>query len=175
VALASARRVLILGPSGAGKSTLAVELGSRLGLPVIHLDAHFWQAGWVESERVDFAARVDRLADRPSWVMDGNYSYTMEHRLERADQVIYVHATRWRCLANVIRRWLTNRGRQRPDMADGCPEKIDLEFVRWILWVQPPGLRATLHRLRSCGKPLMETRAGTSLEGLISALEAGHG
>jgi adenylate kinase family enzyme len=175
MALASARRVLILGPSGAGKSTLAVELGSRLGLPVIHLDAHFWQAGWVESERVDFAARVDRLADQPSWVMDGNYSYTLEHRLERADQVIYVQATRWRCLANVTRRWLTHRGTQRPDMADGCPEKIDLEFVRWILWVQPPGLKALRHRLRSCGKPLTEVRAGTPLGNLVAAHETGHG
>jgi adenylate kinase family enzyme len=175
VALASAGRILILGPSGSGKSTLAVELGSRLSLPVIHLDAHFWQAGWVESERADFAARVDRLADQPSWVMDGNYSYTLEHRLERADQLIYVHAGRWRCLVNVVRRWLTHHGRQRPDMAEGCPEKIHLEFVLWILWVQPPGLKALRHRLRSSGKPLTEVRAGASLASLIAAHEIGHG
>jgi adenylate kinase family enzyme len=159
VALASARRVLILGPSGAGKSTLAVAVGSGLGLPVIHLDAHYWQAGWIQSEREEFDARVVRLADQPSWVMDG----------------IYMHASRWRCLANVARRWLTHRGRQRPDMAEGCPEKIDLEFVRWILWVQPPGLNVTLHRLRSCGKPLTEVRPGSSLQPLMTILEAGHG
>jgi adenylate kinase family enzyme len=175
VALASARRVLILGPSGAGKSTLAVEVGSRLGLPVIHLDAHYWQAGWIQSEREEFDARVMRLADQPSWVMDGNYSSTLEHRLQRTDHVIYMHASRWRCLANVARRWLTHRGRQRPDMAEGCPEKIDLEFVRWILWVQPPGLKVTLHRLRSCGKPLTEVRPGSSLRPLMTILEAGHG
>ena len=25
------------------------------------------------------------------------------------------------------------RGKSRPDMADGCPEAIDIEFFKWVL------------------------------------------
>jgi len=39
------KRIIIIGSGGAGKSTLARALGERLGLPVVHLDAQFWQAG----------------------------------------------------------------------------------------------------------------------------------
>ena len=41
-------RVLILGSPGAGKSTFARRLAERSGLPLIHLDKHFWRPGWVE-------------------------------------------------------------------------------------------------------------------------------
>ena len=33
---------------------------------------------------------------------------------------------------SVIRRYLQNAGQIRPDMAEGCPEKIDWEFLHWI-------------------------------------------
>jgi hypothetical protein len=31
-----------------------------------------------------------------------------------------------------MNRWLRYRGQSRPDMAPGCPEKIDWEFLQWI-------------------------------------------
>ncbi|MCQ2454005.1 MAG: DNA topology modulation protein FlaR, partial [Clostridia bacterium] len=32
------------------------------------------------------------------------------------------------------RRYRTYRGKTRPAMAKGCKEKMDGEFVKWILW-----------------------------------------
>lgn len=58
------RRVLIIGSSGAGKSTLARELEPILGLPVIHLDAVFWQPGWREMPKDAWKARVAELVQR---------------------------------------------------------------------------------------------------------------
>ena len=34
---------------GTGKSTFSQILGKKLNLPVIHLDAYYWQGGWQES------------------------------------------------------------------------------------------------------------------------------
>ncbi|MFV2111443.1 hypothetical protein ACFHW0_03760 [Micromonospora sp. LOL_025] len=41
------RRILVVGSAGAGKSTLSHEVARRLDLPLIHLDRHYWQPGWV--------------------------------------------------------------------------------------------------------------------------------
>lgn len=37
------------------------------------------------------------------------------------------------CLWRAVRRWRQNKGRVRESSAPGCEEKIDAEFVRWIL------------------------------------------
>ena len=125
-------RVVVMGCSGAGKSTLAVELGRRLDLPVIHLDWHFWQAGWVETPKAAWAEKVRELLQQDRWIMDGNFGGTMALRMAKADAIIFLDFPRRTCLRRVLLRWWTYRGRTRPDLPEGCPEKIDLEFLRWI-------------------------------------------
>jgi adenylate kinase family enzyme len=125
-------RIAIIGPSGSGKSTLARQLGEKLALPVVHLDAHFWNPGWVETERDAWRETVQKLVERERWIIDGNYSSTMELRLPRAETIIFLDFPRWLCLLRVVRRWLTFRGTTRPDLPPNCPEKVDLAFLRWI-------------------------------------------
>lgn len=160
MALANARRILILGLSGAGKSTLALALGLRLGLPVIHMDAHYWNRGWVPSSDEEFRQRVAGLVEEAEWVMDGNYSSTLDLRLRRAHHVVYLESSRWRCLRQVLKRWIAFRGQQRPDMAAGCPERIDPEFIWWVLWHQPRGRPRTMARLAATPVPVTRVRAG---------------
>jgi adenylate kinase family enzyme len=130
------QRVAILGCSGGGKSTLARGLGAKLGLPVVHLDALFWQPGWTEPDMADFVARVTEAAARERWVMDGGYSATLPIRLPRADTIVVIDQPRWLCLWRVVWRWLTHIGRTREDMGADCPEKVDWEFVHFI-WTYP--------------------------------------
>ena len=60
--LGAMKRVAIVGPGGAGKSTFARALSERIGLPVVHLDHHFWKPGWVESSRDEWrSARADTV------------------------------------------------------------------------------------------------------------------
>jgi adenylate kinase family enzyme len=126
------RRVLIIGSAGAGKTTLARQIGTRLDLPVIHLDRHFWNPGWVETPRDEWARQVDELVAGDRWVMDGNYGGTIDRRIRAADTVLFLDYSRVLCLGRVLRRWWRHRGRQRPDLPEGCLEKIDAEFLLWI-------------------------------------------
>lgn len=130
------RRILLIGSGGSGKSTLARQLGARTGLPVIHLDREFWRPGWVETPRTEWLARVEVLLREPEWIMDGNYGSTLGIRFAAADQVVFLDFPRLACLWGVGRRIARSWGRTRPDMADGCPEKLDLSFLRWI-WMFP--------------------------------------
>lgn len=126
------QRVLIIGCSGAGKSTLARKLGEKTGLPVVHLDALFWKPGWVESEREVFDANVRSELEKTKWIIDGNYARTLPVRLERCDTVIYLDFPRWLCILGVLKRVLTTYGTVRPDMPEGCPERFDWEFLKWV-------------------------------------------
>ncbi|SIR26142.1 Adenylate kinase [Haladaptatus litoreus] len=125
-------RIMVLGPPGAGKSTFAVRLGKTLEWPVTHLDAHFWEPGWEKPDSDDWEETHRTLIERPNWIIDGNYGSTIDARLDAADTVILLSVSRYICLYRVLKRWLTNHGQTRPDMAEGCEEKVDLEFLRYI-------------------------------------------
>ena len=125
-------RVLIIGCGGAGKSTLARKLGEKTGLPVIHLDKLFWKPGWVESSQEEIDQKIQEAIAKPRWILDGNFNRTMSQRIARCDTVIYLDFSRFACLRGVAKRILTTYGTVRPDMGAGCPERFDLEFLRWV-------------------------------------------
>lgn len=124
------QRVIILGAPGSGKSTLARALGLRHGLPVFHLDQLFHRPGWQPAPAEEFRAEVERAAALPAWVIDGNYKGTIASRLARADTLIYLDLPSWLVMLRIFRRIVTSYGRVRADSAAGCPERIDLAFLR---------------------------------------------
>lgn len=131
-------KITILGFSGAGKSTLAAALGRRYGLPVLHLDRVHFASGWAErpqpAQQADVAAFLDANSET-GWVIDGNYTnLCYDRRLAESDRILILAFGRWACLRRVMERTRRYRGRTRPDMREGCTEKLDAEFVRWVLW-----------------------------------------
>lgn len=125
-------RVLIIGCPGSGKSRLARELGQKLALPVVHLDQLWWKENWQNVTMEEFDSRLAMALDMDRWIIDGNYSRTMEARLSKCDTVIYLDFDRWECLWGVCQRVLGSHGKARPDMSAGCPERFNWEFVKWV-------------------------------------------
>ena len=60
--------------------TLAVALGEKLGLPVVHLDQLWWTEGWRNVTREEFDSRLAMAMNMDGWIINGNYSRTMEIR-----------------------------------------------------------------------------------------------
>ena len=125
-------RIIIIGCGGAGKSTLARKLGEMLDLPVVHLDKLFWKPGWVEMEREEFDALIQAELKKEKWIMDGNFNRTLPERIRYCDTIIYLDFSRIACLMGVLKRIITTYGTVRPDMGEGCPERIDLDFLKWV-------------------------------------------
>jgi len=126
-------RLLVLGCGGSGKSTLAIQLGQLTGLPVVHLDRLFWLPGWTHRSRDEFDAILAAELAKDRWIMDGDYNRTLAERLKRCDAVVLLDYPGIVCAAGVIKRRLQHRNRSRASMAEGCPERLDGEFVRWVL------------------------------------------
>lgn len=132
------QRVAVIGSGGAGKSALARQLGAITGLPLIHLDHHYWGPGWTPTPDGEWRDKVRALLAGDRWIADGNYGGTLDLRAARADTVVFVDLPRRVCLVRALRRL-----RSPILQAPGCPQKADLEFLRWI-WAFPHRTRPRL-------------------------------
>ncbi|MEZ4883558.1 MAG: hypothetical protein R3E32_02385 [Chitinophagales bacterium] len=92
------KKILVIGSGGSGKSTLSLQLQKILQIPLIHLDEYYWCANWVESTKSEWEQKVRQLMEGETWIMDGNYSSTLELRLTKADTVIFLDFPRIKCI-----------------------------------------------------------------------------
>lgn len=128
------KRILIMGSPGSGKSTLARKLYDVLGLPVIHLDQYFWKPNWEKREESEWKGIVMDLVKQDEWIIDGNCRKTFELRLPHADTIVFLDVPRLVCFYRWLKRIIKN---DRQDRIEGCKEKINYDFITWILWRFP--------------------------------------
>jgi adenylate kinase family enzyme len=146
-------RILVMGSPGSGKSTFARRLSHITDIPVVSLNALYWKPGWKPSEAAEFEERVTEAIRRPHWIIDGDYTrWAGDIRRSAADAVIWFDLPRRTCVVGITIRIATGYGRVRPEMAEGCPERINGEFIRYV-WTyrreQRPKLLQYLGGLRA--------------------------
>lgn len=163
----------MLGSGGAGKSTFARRLGDLLNIEVKHLDKFYWRAGWTEPSKDEWLKIVNDLTRGDSWIIDGNYGGTIEARLESCDTVVFLDMPRWLCLWRVVKRRLMYHGGSRPDMAEGCHEQLDPEFLKWI-WNYSRKSKPKIVELinkHSRGKKIVWLRSTAEVENFLTGLQ----
>ena len=97
--LGKVQRIMVIGCSGGGKSTLSRQICERLHIPYISMDRDFyWLPGWVKREKAEERALITECVAQECWLMDGSGSSTFDLRLPRAQMVVWVRLSRWRCL-----------------------------------------------------------------------------
>lgn len=143
-------KIMVIGISaGVGKSTFARKLGESLNLPVVHLDTLFWKPNWVEASLEEFSEAQQEVVIQDQWIIEGNYSNTFDLRAAHADTMIYLELPLRVCLYRVVKRWLMNLGKTRPDMTAGCEEKLDWAFIKFIITTYNPRKQKMNDRLQN--------------------------
>jgi adenylate kinase family enzyme len=132
------RRVVITGLAGSGKSTLAVALATRTGLPLVHLDLHFWKPGWVAPSETEWRERQRTVLGGEAWIADGNYHETLDLRLERADTLVVLDIPWWLCAGRALVRGFRMPG----ELPPGC------DYSRWARWRDEWRLAGRIFRQR---------------------------
>ena len=130
-------KIVITGYSGSGKSTLCRMLCKQYRVPALHMDTVQFLPDWEIRAETDKQNIVSSFLDSnpDGWVIDGNYSkLSFERRAAEADIIIQMLFGRISCLLRCVRRYRRYKGKSRPDMAEGCNEKFDSAFIKWILW-----------------------------------------
>jgi len=144
------KRVVIIGSSGAGKSTVARAVSLATDIPVVHLDRLFWRSGWKPAPPDETHTRFSQMLDGERWIIEGDFLHGQRGReaarLERADTVVFLDASRLLCLWRVLVRMVNDRKQMRPDLPDGCQEGFDWSLIRWI-WSYPSSERPHILRL----------------------------
>lgn len=159
------RRVVVTGMAGAGKSTFSRALSAKTGLPLIHLDLHFWKPGWTEPAEDEWREKQRTLLAGEKWIADGNYHETLALRLERADTVVFLDTPWWTCARRAFKRGIRRPAETK--MPEGCEDSTwrrvhDEWRLIWHIWrgrnaererelaiITEHGRHVALHMLRS--------------------------
>jgi adenylate kinase family enzyme len=162
--LAVGSRVVVTGMAGAGKSTFSRALSAKTGLPVICLDLHSWNPGWVRVPEGEFLEKQRALLARERWIVDSN---DVDNNLlvERADTLVVLATPWWTCAWRAFRR-----GLRRPrdiQLPEGCDESLSQRLrdewgIVWRNWRDRKSVREREFSLASHCRGLLEVHVLSS-------------
>lgn len=122
------KKVIVIGSPGAGKSTFARKLRDKTNLPLYYLDMLWHKADKTTVSQEEFDTRLCEILQQEQWIIDGNFSRTLEMRLQVCDTVFLLDFPVEVCLSGVESRI----GKKRVDMP-WIETEFDEEFKQWIL------------------------------------------
>lgn len=126
-------KVLIIGISGTGKTRLARKLSDFLKIPTTHYDEFVWGENWKEIDEKVVEQKLEEVIKKDKWIIEGFIHPAATSKLENADTVIYLDYYGWQAFWGGLCRWWTYHGKTRPELAVGCIEKFDWNFLK-VMW-----------------------------------------
>ncbi len=121
------KKIIVIGCPGSGKTTFSRGLAEKTGYPLFHLDAIWHKSDKTHIPREEFDARLSEILECECFIIDGNYSRTIERRLEFADTVFLFDLPVSVCIEGVLSRI----GQVREEMP-WVETELDEEFKREI-------------------------------------------
>ena len=130
----------MIGCPGSGKSTFSRKLAELLSIPLFPLDLIWFSGNGKEHiSREEFDDRLSELMSGEQWIIDGNYSRTMEWRMSCCDTVFFFDLPTDVCLKGMEAR-----------IGVECPDKP------WIETEIDPSFRERIINFRKDLQPQIE-------------------
>lgn len=125
------KKILVIGCPGSGKSTLSKKIQKILACEILHLDFIYHIDNEKQISKEELKTKITEfVAKKDSFIIDGNYTSTLDLRLGYADTVLFFHIDTETCVNNVLKRLSED---QRDDMAPGFDNSImDDDFLDYI-------------------------------------------
>ena len=120
-------KIIVIGCPGSGKTTFSEKLRDVTKLPLFYLDAIWHKADRTHISRDEFDARLSEILSLDSWIIDGNYSRTLERRISACDTVFLFDLPTEVCIAGATER--LGKGRYDIPWID---TELDPDFKREI-------------------------------------------
>lgn len=121
-------KIIVIGSPGAGKSTFSRKLRDITGLPLYYLDMLWHKPDKTNISQEEFDEELNRIILGDRWIIDGNYSRTLESRLRLCDTVFLMDFPLDVCITGAMSRI----GKRREDMP-WIENEFDEEFKQEIV------------------------------------------
>ncbi len=126
--------IIVVGNSGTGKSILSEKIARITDYPLMHLDSVWHTTDYSDDAKLWFKQQQLLFMKQDNWIIDGNYSGTMDLRIPQADVIIWLKLNRYRSLVRVVKRslmWRIDKG-TRVGMADQFSEHLDRDYFDFL-------------------------------------------
>ena len=121
------KKIIVIGCPGSGKTTFSKKLSQITALPLYHLDAIWHKPDKTHIAREEFDQRISEIFSTDSWIIDGNYTRTIEMRLKECDTAFLFDLPTEICIQGAIKRL----GEKRYDLP-WIEKELDPEFEGFI-------------------------------------------
>ena len=134
----SKEKIIVIGQSGSGKSTLARNIKEITGFPLLPLDLLWHTTDYsIQAKQWFLQEQQTFMVSNPSWIVEGNYTSTLEERIKEADRIIWLKVPRYVAIYRVVWRSLKRKinKKTRPDMPEAFTEKLNREYVEFLSFI----------------------------------------
>ena len=157
-------RICLLGPSNSGKSTLAEAISRKQGLPAVHLDQlyHTPHTDWQPRPETEFLRLHQQAIQQEKWIIEGNYTRSLDRRLERATGFILLDTSTLTSLFRYLRRTWWEHDRR--GGLEGGKDSVKWRMIHHIVGVTRTNRRRYAEMFESIDIPKVKLATSAELK-----------